>query len=32
MLRAEESRWRQFVDTMARVLAATPRTLVDDTR
>jgi PadR family transcriptional regulator, regulatory protein PadR len=32
MLRAEESRWRQFVDTMARVLAATPRTLADDTR
>jgi PadR family transcriptional regulator, regulatory protein PadR len=32
MLRAEESRWRQFVETMARVLAATPRTLADDTR
>jgi PadR family transcriptional regulator, regulatory protein PadR len=24
MLRAEEGRWRHFVDTMARVLAATP--------
>ena len=32
MLRAEESRWRQFVETMARVLAATPRSLADDTR
>jgi PadR family transcriptional regulator, regulatory protein PadR len=32
MLRAEESRWRQFVETMARVLAATPRALADDTR
>ena len=32
MLRAEESRWREFVETMARVLAATPRTLADDAR
>ena len=32
MLRAEESRWRQFVETMARVLAATPRALADDAR
>src|SRR5829696_3398106 len=24
MLRAEESRWRRFVETMGRVLAATP--------
>ena len=32
MLRAEESRWRQFVETMARVLSATPRTLADDAR
>ena len=32
MLRAEESRWRQFVDTMARVLAATPRTLAEGSR
>jgi PadR family transcriptional regulator, regulatory protein PadR len=24
MLRAEEGRWRRFVETMARVLAATP--------
>ena len=32
MLRAEESRWRQFVETMARVLAATPRTFADESR
>jgi PadR family transcriptional regulator PadR len=32
MLRAEESRWRRFVETMAHVLAATPRTLADETR
>ena len=32
MLRAEESRWRQFVETMSRVLAATPRSLADDAR
>jgi hypothetical protein len=24
MLRAEEGRWQRFVETMARVLAATP--------
>ena len=32
MLRAEESRWRSFVETMGRVLAATPGALVDDAR
>jgi len=32
MLRAEESRWRQFVDTMSRVLAATPRSMAEETR
>jgi transcriptional regulator len=29
MLRAEEGRWTRFVETMARVLAATPRTLAE---
>jgi transcriptional regulator len=32
MLRAEESRWRQCVETMSRVLAATPRSLADEAR
>lgn len=32
MLRAEESRWRRFVETMGRVLAATPTALADDAR
>jgi transcriptional regulator len=32
MLRAEESRWTRFVATMGRVLAATPRTVADQTR
>ena len=32
MLRAEESRWTRFVETMGRVLAATPRTVADQTR
>ena len=32
MLRAEESRWRSFVETMTRVLAATPRTVANETR
>jgi PadR family transcriptional regulator PadR len=31
MLRAEENRWQRFVQTMGRVLAATPRSLADDT-
>ena len=30
MLRTEESRWRRFVETMSRVLAATPRSFADD--
>ena len=29
-LQAEESRWRRFVETMGRVLAATPSALADD--
>ena len=29
MLRAEEGRWTRFVETRARVLAATPRTLAE---
>jgi transcriptional regulator len=32
MLRAEENRWQRFVQTMGRVLAATPRSLAEDTR
>jgi DNA-binding PadR family transcriptional regulator len=32
MLRAEESRWTRFVATMGRVLAATPRTVAEQTR
>jgi hypothetical protein len=32
MLRTEEGRWRSFVETMSRVLAATPRALADDAR
>jgi len=32
MLRAEESRWRKFVETMGRVLAATPAALAEDAR
>lgn len=32
MLRAEEGRWRRFVETMARVLAANPRTAADGAR
>ena len=32
MLRAEESRWRSFVATMTRVLAATPRSFAGQTR
>ena len=32
MLRAEESRWRKFVETMGRVLAATPDALADGAR
>ena len=30
MLRTEESRWRRFVETMGRVLAATPAAFADD--
>jgi transcriptional regulator len=32
MLRAEESRWRSFVDAMTRVLAATPQTVAKGAR
>jgi PadR family transcriptional regulator, regulatory protein PadR len=32
MLRAEESRWRRFVETMGRVLAASPGALADERR
>jgi transcriptional regulator len=32
MLRAEESRWRSFVETMARVLAATPQKIANEGR
>src|SRR5215208_6076322 len=32
MRRAEESRWTRVVETMGRVLAATPRTIADQAR
>jgi PadR family transcriptional regulator, regulatory protein PadR len=32
MLRTEETRWRRFVETMGRVLAATPRTVAEQGR